>query len=155
MWWIIAALILAGILLMLIEMLLTPGVGIAGILSLGAFGASVWYAFNSFGYTVGWVLLVVVTLILVVMMLFILRSGTWKKLSLKTEIDSSVNDEFEHLKVGDTGVAQTRLAPLGTARFGNVSCEVKSFNNNMVAAGTSIEVIAIENNRVEVKPINE
>ena len=54
---------------------------------------------------------------------------------------------------GDKGVAQTRLAPMGTGRFGAVSCEVKSSDNSMIAAGTPLEVVAVENNQVIVKPI--
>lgn len=155
MWWIIATLVLTGILLMLVEMLLTPGVGVAGLLSLGSFGTAVWYSFNKFGYTAGWISLVVVTVILVLMLVVILRSGTWKRLSLRTEIDSKVNTESEQVKAGDRGVCVTRLAPLGTARFGGLSCEVKSFDNSMLAAGTEVEVVCVEDNRIEVKPITE
>ena len=44
---------------------------------------------------------------------------------------------------------------MGTGRFGDVSCEVKSHDNTMVAAGTPVEVIAIEENRPLVKPITQ
>ena len=155
MWWIIATLVLAAVVLMLVELLLTPGVGVAGFLSLGALGFSVWYAFDKFGSTAGWTTLVASIVILVVLIAIILRSRTWKKLELRTEIQSKMNSEFESLSVGDKGVTVTRLAPLGTARFGSVSCEVKSSDNNMVSSGTSVEVVAIEDNKVEVKPITE
>ena len=128
MWWITVGLIMVGILLMLVEMLLVPGVGVAGIFSLAALAAACWYSFACIGYSEGW----------------------WK-----TEVTSRVNEESSLVKAGDRGVAQTRLAPMGTGRFDAVSCEVKSADNTMVGAGTPIEVVAVENNQVIVKPIEK
>ena len=66
-----------------------------------------------------------------------------------------VNEESSLVKPGDRGVAQTRIAPMGTGRFGGVSCEVKSSDNSMVSAGTPLEVVAVEDNQVIVKPIEQ
>ena len=153
MWWITIGLILVGILLMLVEMLLVPGVGVAGIFSLLSFFAACWYSFAGIGYDEGWWVTVAVLLLLVVMTVVILRKRTWRHFELKTEVTSRVNEESSLVKPGDRGVAQTRLAPMGTGRFDAVSCEVKSADNNMVAAGTPIEVTAVEDNQVFVKPI--
>lgn len=155
MWWIIVTLILAGIVLMLVEMLLIPGVGVAGILSLASIAAACWYAFKFIGPDTGrWVTLIA-AILLAVMLFFILRSKTWEKFALRTEVDSKVNEEGEKVKVGDRGIALTRLAPIGTGKFAETSCEVKSHDNSMVTAGTKIEVVEIEENRPLVKPIIE
>ena len=155
MWWITVGLILVGIILMLVEMLLVPGVGVAGFFSLAAFFASCWYTFARIGDVEGWWVTVFVLLLLVAMTVVILRKRTWKRFELDTEVTSRVNEESSLVKPGDRGVAQTRLAPMGTGRFGGVSCEVKSSDNSMVSAGTPREVVAVEHNQVIVKPIEQ
>ena len=94
-------------------------------------------------------------LLLGVMMFFALRAKTWQRFELKTEVNSKMGTESEGVHVGDRGVAYTRLAPMGTGRFGALSCEVKSFDNTMVAAGTPVEVVAIEENKPLVKPLTQ
>lgn len=153
MWWITVALILAGIVFMLVEMLLVPGVGIAGFFSVGAFTASCWYTFNYISNCAGWWVTSVVLIILIIMVVIILRAKTWKRFELQTEIHSKVNKELEQIHIGDKGIAHTRLAPRGTGLFGNISCEVKSHDNSMIAASTPIEVVAIIDNQVIIKPI--
>ena len=90
-----------------------------------------------------------------ILVFFALRARTWRRFELKTEVRSQMGTEVSQVHVGDRGIAYTRLAPMGTGRFGEVSCEVKSHDNTMVAAGTPVEVIAIEENRPLVKPITQ
>ncbi len=155
MWWITVALIIAGILFMLVELLLVPGVGIGGFLSLLSLGAACWYSFVYIGDSVGWTVLVAVIVMIVAAVVISLRSRTWRRFELKTEIHSKVNDESRRLAAGQRGLAQTRLAPMGTGRFGEVSCEVKSDDNSLIDAGTPLEIISIEDNQVTVKPLTE
>lgn len=154
MWWIIACLILLGILLMLVEMLLVPGVGIAGFLSLTSMGGACWYAFTYCGNTAGIVTVVAVSLSLLAMLAVILREKTWKKFELGTEIESKVNEEVSRLVPGDTGKTLTRLAPMGSAEFEKGTFEVKSHDNSMVSPGVEVKVVKIEDNKVIVKPLN-
>lgn len=155
MWWITVGLIIAGIVFMLIEMLLIPGVGVAGIFSLAAMAAASWYSFEFISPAAGWWVAVALLVMLVVMVFIILRKKTWKRFELNDELTSKVNLEPEKLSVGDRGVSVTRLAPIGNARFESISCEVKSYNNQMMDPGIAIEVVAVENNQVLVKPISE
>lgn len=154
MWWITLSLIIAGIIFMLVEMLLVFGIGIAGFISLVSFGAACWYSFNYISYGAGWGVTVFVLVLLVAMTVVILRKKTWKRFELDTEITSKVNTDRQRVRVGDRGTAQTRLAPIGTGHFGEVSCEIKSHDNSMVSAGTPVEVVEIADNQVIVKPIN-
>ncbi len=154
MWWIALALIIAGILLMFVEFLLVPGVGVAGVFSLLSLGAACWYTFYCIGYSAGWWVTSVVLALLLVFLFIILRTKTWKKLELNTDVTSKVNTASSQLHVGDNGVTLTRLAPIGTGRFGTVCCEVKSSDSSMIASGTPVEVVQIIDNQVLVKPIN-
>lgn len=153
MWWILALLILLGVIFFTIETLLTPGVGIPGILGLLSLGGACWYAFDTYSPEVGrWVTAGVLVLVILIIILF-LRGKTWRRFALNTEIDSKVNVEAEKLSVGMNGKAQTRLAPMGTGRFDSITCEVKSYDNSMVDAGTAIEIVEIVDGKIIVKPI--
>lgn len=152
---IIATLIFIGILLMLVEMLLIPGVGVAGILSLISLIGACFYAFTQIGTAAGLTVTVVVVCLIIAMLMYVLREKTWKRFETDTVIDSKVNEDNTLVKIGDQGVSMTRLAPMGTARFGSNSCEVKSANNSMVDAGVAVEVCSIEDNKILVKPIND
>ena len=153
MWWIVVTLLILGVVLMLVEMLLIPGIGIAGFLSLGSLGVACWYAFAEISTAAGWWTTLAAMLLLGAMMFFALRAKTWRRFELKTEVTSQMGTESAQVHPGDRGVAYTRLAPLGTGRFGSLSCEVKSYDNQMVAAGTPLEVVAIEENKPLVKPV--
>lgn len=155
MWWITVGLIIAGIVFMLIEMLLIPGVGVAGIFSLAAMAAASWYSFEFISPSAGWWVTVGQLAVLVVMIVFILRKKTWKRFELKDELKSKVNVEQERLSVGDKGVTVTRLAPIGNARFEKISCEVKTYDGKMMDSGVEVEVVAVENNQVLVKSVNQ
>ena len=151
---IIASLIFLGILLMLIEMLLIPGVGVAGVLSLASLTASCWYAFSHMGTKAGIIATLIVICLLIVMLVYILREKTWKRFELQTEIQSRTNDDPDKVTVGQQGQTLTRLAPIGTARFDGLSCEVKSADGNMIGPGVQVEITSIEENKIFVKPIN-
>jgi len=155
MWWIVVTLLILGIILILVEMLLIPGVGVAGFLSLASLGMACWYAFSEISTNAGWWTTLAAVLLLASLLFFALRAKTWRRLELKTEVTSRMGTEAEQVHVGDLGVAHTRLAPMGTGRFGNVTCEVKSHDNAMIDAGTPLEVVAIEENKPLVKPLTQ
>lgn len=155
MWWITVGLIIAGVVFMLVEMLLVPGVGIAGIFSLAAMIAASWYSFEFISPAAGWWVSVGQLAALILMVAVILRKKTWKRFELKEELTSRVNEEAQKVAVGDKGVTMTRLAPMGTVRFEALSCEAKSYNNSMVDPGVAVEIVAVENNIIMVKPINQ
>ncbi len=150
---ILTILILFGVLLVLVEVLFLPGFGI-GLLGLASLGAACWYTFAHFGSTAGIWATVILSVALLLTVLFVLRSKTWKKAELNAEIGARANTDNERIAVGEHGVTITRLAPRGTARFGGLSTEVKSADNSMVAPGTEVEVVATEYNEIIVKPIN-
>lgn len=148
-------LIAVGIVLILAEILLIPGIGVAGILGLVSLGGSCFYAFHEFGNTAGTAVTVINVVLLLGLTIYVLRAKTWKKLALNTNIDSKIQffDEGK-LAVGDSGVTLTRLAPMGTAKIGDGTFEVKSLEG-IIDPGTEIEIVMIEDNKVYVKPVEK
>lgn len=148
----IITLILVGLVLIFAEILLVPGVGIAGILGLLSMGGSCFYAFYEYGNTVGAIVTAVNAVLIVALTVWVLRAKTWKKMSLETNIDSKAVAGV-YLSVGDHGRTITRIAPMGSARFGETVVEVKAVEG-MLDPGVEVEVVLIEDNRIYVKPIN-
>jgi len=150
----IITLILVGLVLMFAEILIIPGVGVAGILGLLSLGGSCIYAFYEFGNTVGAIVTGVNVLLLVALAVWILRAKTWKRMSLETNIDSkAVSDNSSVLAVGDRGRTLTRIAPMGSARFGDFVVEVKAVEG-MLDPNVDVEVVLIEDNKIYVKPLS-
>ncbi len=151
----IIILMAVGILLILTEILLIPGVGIAGISGVLALGGSCFYAFSEFGQSVGTIVTVFNVVLIVSLTVYVLRAKTWKKLALNTNIDSKVNIISENaVEVGDCGRTVTRLAPMGTAVIRDVRYEVTSLEG-VIDPGTDIEVVLMEDNKIYVKPVQE
>ena len=88
----VLTLILVGIVLLLAELLLVPGVGVAGILGVLSLCGSSYYAFAFLGGIQGGIVTVVNIALLSILLYFALRAKTWKKLELDTVIDKKVDD---------------------------------------------------------------
>lgn len=149
----VITLILLGLILMFAEILLIPGVGIAGVLGLLSLGGSCFYAFTQIGTTAGAIVTAVNVVLIVALTVWVLRAKTWKRLALDTNIKSkAVDSESVSIAVGDRGKTVTRLAPMGTVRFGEHAVEVKALEG-LVDPGTDVQVVLIEDNRIYVRPL--
>lgn len=148
----IITLILVGLLLIAAEILLVPGVGVAGILGLMAMGGSCYYAFYEFDNTVGAIVTAVNALLIAALTFYVLRANTWKRMSLETSIDTkALDDDSQYVSLGEVGVAISRMAPMGTVRFGDKTFEAKTLEG-IVDPGTQVHVVLIEDGKVYVLP---
>lgn len=148
----IITLILVGLILIFAEVLIIPGVGIAGVLGLLSIGGSCYYAFYEFGAMTGAIVTGVNVLLLVLLTIWILRAKTWKKMTLETNISSRVNVPEIKVSIGDRGRSMTRLAPMGTVRFGESSIEATA-QEGLIDAGVEVQVVLIDDNKVFVEII--
>ena len=149
---IIVMLILVGLVLIFAEILIIPGVGVAGVLGLLSLAGSCFYAFYEYGNVTGALVTAGNALLLLAMTIYVLRAKTWKRFTLHTNIDSKAVPAV--LSVGDRGVTVTRLAPMGTARFADESVEVTALEG-MTGPGVEVEVVLIDDNKVFVKPVED
>ena len=150
----VVTLILVGIVLMIAEILLIPGIGVAGILGLLSMGGSCWYAFYEFGNVTGGIVTGVTAVVLVAFAVIVLRAKTWKRMALNTTIESKVNKVSIEFHVGDKGKTSTRLAPMGSARFGDELVEVKALEG-MIDPNVEVEICMIEDEKIYVRPVSE
>ena len=149
--WYIALLMLFGVLFLVTELVLLPGVSVGALLSLVCYGAAIYLGFSQFGTTTGVVVIVVILILSLLATILSLRAKTWQRFSLKQEIrSSSMPTPSDELVVGDRGVALSRLAPMGKVVINDRQYEAKT-TGSYIDAQTPIEVIGFENFNVIVK----
>ena len=87
--WLIILLILLGVLFLVAELVLLPGVSLGALFALVCYGSAIYTAFADYGpFTGGIVVLIILALSFVATVLS-LRSKTWQRFSLKQKIESS------------------------------------------------------------------
>lgn len=148
----VISLIIIGLLLVFAEILIIPGVGIAGIIGVAAMAGSCVYAFLEIGQTAGIIVTAVNAVLLVLITIWVLRAKTWERLALATNIDSKAIVPEAEVVPGTVGVTITRLAPMGTARFGDLRLEVTA-REGIIDPGVEIEVVEVDGIKVYVAAV--
>lgn len=147
----VAILIIIGLILLVIEFFLIPGISVAGI---GGFFLIVFGIFTAYrhGTTEGNLTLIFTAVASIVTLALSLRAKTWRRVTLNDSINSKASDEYEKIiKPGDEGVTISRLAPMGKAIINNNVVEVTSVGE-LIDQKTTIEVLKVEANKIIVKP---
>ena len=150
-WIIVFSIIIIGLLFVLAEILFVPG-GVLGILGVLVLLYGIYYGFSTGGNTKGAVVLGITFIITIGSIIYAVRTKTWKKVSLQTNIDQkfNVNSGFT-IDKGTEGRAITRLNPMGKARFKDNIAEVISAAG-FIDQETTIYVHKTEGSKIYVKP---
>jgi len=150
----IILLIFLGMVLLLIEFAVIPGVTIAGIGGFSLLAVSVYIAFTQYGTAAGFLTLTIVLIFAPMMIYYLFKSRTGKKMILESKIDGTV-DSFnrENVKVGDVGQSIGRLAPTGKVRINDETVEAQS-TGVFIDHRTDVRVVKILSNKIIVEPIN-
>jgi membrane-bound ClpP family serine protease len=154
MWIIISAFLIIGLALLFVEVIFIPGTTLVGLLGFIFIVAGIVITYKHFGNDIGLYVLIGTSILTVVTLVYSFRAGTWSKFSLKSAIDSKVNEgETALLQIGDTGVTTSTLRPIGKAEFRNRQYEVKT-SGNYLDPGKEIRITQILLNQIIVEPIN-
>ena len=147
---IIAFLMVVAIVLILLEIFMLPGIMVAGVGGFLFAAGGLIYAY-SVGTPVGNVTLAVSLLVFVASFVWLLRSKSFNRVALKTDIDSKlVSSRDLGIVPGDEGLALSRLAPIGKARINGIMVEAKSVDE-LIDENTPVEVIRVDGYNVIVK----
>jgi len=150
----IIILIVAGLLFLLLEVMVIPGTTVVGVAGFALIAFSVWESYHTFGTPIGHFVLLGTIFFTILTIYLSLKSKTWNKIMLKTEVDGRVNEiDTNNIKVGDSGVSVSRLAPSGKALFNNEYYEVHT-NGEFIDQETNILVTHFLDNKVFVKRKN-
>ena len=146
--------ILFGVLFLVAEIVLLPGISIGGILALVCYGSSIYMAFRDYGPLTGAVVTVAILVLSAGATIVSLRAKTWQRFSLKQQIDSSSmrTPEEDNVRIGDRGVTLSRLSPMGKVDIGGRIYEAKSLDR-YVDPRSEVEVVGFENFNVIVRVI--
>ena len=148
---IIILLVLIGVVLIILEIFFLPGITVAGFSSLIFFGGGIYYAIVNLGTTAGYVTIVASVVACVVGIIWFMRSKSLDRISLKTDIDSVIPTQVnDSIKVGDEGIALSRLNPMGTVLIGTVQVEGKT-REDFIDEGSSVIVERVERTSVIVR----
>ncbi|WP_372936526.1 NfeD family protein [Mariniphaga sediminis] len=151
----IILLILLGLLLLLIEFAVIPGVTIAGIGGFVLLGISVYIAFTEYGTGIGFLTLTFVLIASPLLIFYFFKSKTGKKMVLDSLIDGKVETvDAQKIQVGDTGKTIGRLAPSGKVKVSGEVVEAQS-TGAFIDHNTEIKVLKILTNKIIVEPVNK
>ena len=148
----IVLLVFFGLLFLVAELVLLPGVSIGAVLALVCYGSSVYLAFRDFGPVTGTVVILVILVLSVIATVVSLRAKTWQRFSQEIRSSSMPVIPAEELQVGDRGVTLSRLSPMGKVEIGGRTYEAKS-QGAYVDQQRDVEVVGFENFSVIVKTI--
>lgn len=147
----IIVLIVIGLILLVAEFLIIPGVTIAGIGGLVLIVFGVYSAYSQFGATTGHVTLLLTAVASIATIALSLRAKTWRRVALNNSIDSKAIEEYDQIvKTGDEGITISRLAPMGKAKINDYIVEVTTLDE-LIDQQSTIEVVKVEGNKITVK----
>lgn len=155
--WEVAVLFVLGTILLLTEVFLIPGFGLAGILGLGAIFASIIlsYATAEAGIVSLSIALGATVLVVALGWRYIRRSSAWQRLVLSTRIDreGGYTAPTSHPDlVGKIGKAQTPLRPSGIVEIEGQRVDAVT-EGGFIAKDTPVQVINVEGNRIVVRMV--
>lgn len=178
--WVEVALFIIGIILLLIEFLVLPGFGIAGISGIicifaGLFGMLIknppdklpwpsnavdWSDFTQgvIGLSLGfggfiisaWLLSKYMPKIPYLSGLILVPTSSKKGGTMRVNMTKPVESEIAGVNVGDIGEVVSTLRPTGKVRFGDAIVDVVA-EGDFLNIGTRVKIIEIHGNRVVVK----
>lgn len=148
----IIGLILFGILLILIEIFVTPGF-IVGVLGVAFLAAGIIYTYRELGSTTGNIVLGATALGLGTTIILAFRNGAWKRFAIEDVIDGKANNSHTwEVNIGDQGESLSALRPAGTALINGQKIEVHT-DGEFILANQKIEVTKKVNHRIYIKKI--
>jgi membrane-bound ClpP family serine protease len=140
---IVVVLCAVGITLLLLEVFLIPGITIAALGGVLAEIGAVYYAYTHLGILGGTITLFASLLVFGFALVYFVKSKTLDSIALKTDIPSTVaSGDALKIKEGDTGIAISRLNPMGRVKVNDVMMEAKTVGE-FIDEATAIKVIKV------------
>ena len=154
--WEAALLFIVGLALLLVEVFILPGFGIAGVLGLAALFGSIFLSTPDPATAIKSLVIAIIGAAILIFVVFRFTPG--RRVFNRLVLNMGEAPELGYVAakpglkelMGKTGVAKTTLRPSGTAEFDGTSADVVT-SGEFIPEGTSIIVINVEGMRVIVK----
>lgn len=162
---ILGLLFIVGLALIILEVFVIPGFGVAGILGLILMLVSVFYIFfqntDDVNTALLWlsVSIILTSVLAIVATIFLPKSAPFQRFALSTVMStdqgyhSAGSQDFQSF-IGKTGVALTPLRPAGTARIDNKRLDVVTVGD-FIAQNTRVKVLEVEGSKISVEALEE
>ncbi|MDH6356797.1 NfeD family protein [Parabacteroides sp. PF5-9] len=139
-----------AIALVLVEIFLMPGITLAGIGGAVFAIGGVIYAYT-IGVATGHITLIGSSILFGGLFFWLLRSNSFSKVALHTEVDSKLTSSKElGIEPGDEGMTLSRLAPIGKASIKGITVEAKSLGD-FIDEHSPVVVVRVDGYNVVVK----
>jgi len=155
----IVLLLLVGLLLLMAEVFLVPGVTLVGLAGFVFMGMGVWMAYVEFGTPAGHYVLIATLILSSIMLIRAFRSGFWGSFALKSTLEDAHSPEpgqsgnRQSINPGMTARAVSRLRPMGMADIEGEIREVE-LSDGWAEPGDELIITKIDYNKifVQLKP---
>ena len=149
---IVSVLLILGIVLIIVEIFLLPGITIAAVGGAIFVGGGLFYAYTYLGVAGGNIALLVTVIAFVATFVWVIKSRTVDKIGIQTSIDSTVADKkiMDEIKEGDEGITVSRLNPIGKVKVGDITIEAKTLGD-FLDDGVKVEVLKVYPTQIVVK----
>lgn len=149
----VVIIILIGVVLILLEIFLLPGISVAGVAGVALFAGAIYMAYEKLGPTAGNVALLCCILFTAAGVYLFIKGKVLERMSLQTNIDSKVDLIVDtDVSVGDTGYSLSRLAPMGKISIHGKTFMAKTLSD-FIEEESAIKVINIEGNTLIVESL--
>lgn len=149
----IILLIVVGIILLVLEILVLPGL-IAGIIGVIFMISGNLLMYKNYGTAAGNITILCTVIITAVLFYVALKAKVWSYFSLKDSNNSKVIDlHTTNLNVGDEGIAVSALRPMGTVMIAGQKVEAQT-NGEFIDTQTKIVVTKVLSNKILVSEVS-
>lgn len=148
-WLLVILLMTIGMVLLVTELAIIPGFGVAGIAAIVFLAGGVILAWTRHGVAWGVGSLLVATVLTIGVIVIAPRTRAGRALVLDSVIKAQHPAQELGDLVGRTGIAASSLRPAGAAEFAGRRVDVVT-DGEFIVAGSKIRVVSVEGTRVVV-----
>jgi membrane-bound serine protease (ClpP class) len=145
----VAALLVAGYLLLAVELFVIPGFGVVGISGILCLLAGCYFAYHFFGGGYGAVAVVLVLSSTTAVLVWIPKTRFGRDVVHSTTLESA-HAGATSVGRGQIGIAESNLRPAGIARFGEVRESVVT-EGEYIESGAKVVVADVRGSRIVVE----
>ena len=151
---VVVALMACGMILLIAEVAIIPGFGVAGVSAAALILGGTIFAWSRFGATWGMGSLLMAGAAAYAVLKIAPRTRAGRSLVLSTELKKSAVDSKAAQLMGKEGVTITALRPAGAAEIDGRRIDVVT-DGVFVDAGVAVRVLSVEGARVVVAPVTQ
>ena len=149
----VTTVLLIGYVFMFLEIVIVPGFGVPGLLSIASLCGGTFLAFRFFGGVIGSGVVVGIFALTTVILIRLPRTRMGKGIVLEDSL-ARAKAATPDLAVGDLGLAESDLRPSGIVRFG-LRRESAVTGGEYIDQGNRVRVVLVEGSRVVVEKITD